>query len=400
MASSTAIGSASVVLSANADGLAAGLDKAERKVNDFAGDVGKRLDKAGGSGGGGFLSKLLGGAAIGGAAGAVAGAVAGGVMKGFEVLSGIPDLIRGLAEKASGPEAGPLKGIVAALDRVQAIAERVGGKLFASMGPGFLAIADLAEGLNERFGGLVEKIGTGLGAALSFGAEVGGELLTVVGEVAEELFHWSAELLGFSDTADGAGKLAMGIFRGVAKAAAYVWDTIKFGAGVIATVYGGLIRAVASVNDAYAAFLSTVAGVPGAPACLKDSSRLAYQISDSIRGFGQGLSDWGAEAMNGFGDSAARVDRWMDGVESRFAQRGRELAQVAEGALKPLESKLGGALLKGSQESYSVVTKFQTQGMVSAADPATKQLRQQEEANRLLREIARGIAAGGILRTI
>ncbi|HYH63678.1 MAG TPA: hypothetical protein VD866_03175, partial [Urbifossiella sp.] len=224
--SSTAIGSASVVLSANADGLAAGLDQAERKVSDFAGDVGRKLDNVGGKGGGGgFLSKLLGGAALGGAAGAVGGLVAGGIMKGFEVLSGIPDMIRGFAEKATGPEAGPLQGIVAAMDQVGATVSEVGGKFFAAFGPGILAVSDVAAGLSDRFGDLIDKVGAGLGAAFTVGVELAGSLLTAVGELIEGFFGWATGVAGVSDSTEGLSTVAFAVFRGIGKAVAYTWDT-------------------------------------------------------------------------------------------------------------------------------------------------------------------------------
>src|SRR5690242_6456227 len=68
MGSSTAIGSASVVLTANADGLAGGLDSAAKHLDKWAKDVeGKHAS----SGGGGLFGKILGGA--GGLAGGLAG---------------------------------------------------------------------------------------------------------------------------------------------------------------------------------------------------------------------------------------------------------------------------------------------------------------------------------------
>src|SRR5581483_11206105 len=83
MTSSTAIGSASVVLTANADGLAAGLDKAAGDVDKWARDVEKKAGAAGG--GGGLLGKILGGAKglAGGGLGLLAGA-AGGLMAAVE----------------------------------------------------------------------------------------------------------------------------------------------------------------------------------------------------------------------------------------------------------------------------------------------------------------------------
>ncbi|MES2208581.1 MAG: hypothetical protein V4515_00095 [Chloroflexota bacterium] len=460
--SSTAIGSASVVLSANADGLVSGLDKAERKTQGFGARIGAKLansgigrailgtpeydaasgkflgkvgglagklkgllrgvgilpkldtgalDKAEGKakgfagrlkssigGAGSVFGKLLGGAALGGVAGAAAGAVAGGIMKGFEVLGGIPDLIRGLAEKAQGPEAGPLKGIVKALDKVQAIAARVGGKLFAAIGPAFVAAGDVAESLADRFGPLVEKIGTGLGAAFSFGVEVGGELLTLVGGLIEDFGAWITEFMGLEDTAEGFGKVAMTVFRSVAVFAAYAWDTVKAGAGAIAWVAGKIATGLGHCIEAFRSVVDLAKSLPDAlrPAWVDSFSDAVGNAGARVREVGDGISGWGANAVAGFGDSAAKVDQWMNGVEERFARRRDQLAAVV-GMDK---AKLGGAFTASSKEAYSIVTKFNTDAMVSAADPATRAAKAAEETNRLLREIARGFAGAQVLRTV
>jgi hypothetical protein len=401
MASSTAIGSASVVLSANADGLAAGLDAAERKVKDFAGDVGRKLDKVGGSGGGGIIGKILGGAALGGAAGAAAGAVAGGVMKGLELLQGIPDLIRGLAEKATGPTAGPLRGIVAGMDRIGDRAAQIGGRLFASMGPAFLALADGAAILADRAGELADKFGSGVAAALSVGIELTADFLDGTLEVVSGITKWVLGLDGLSDTSASVAKVVFDFFRVVGKASAYTWDTFSLGAGAIGWVAGKIVEGLGRAVQAFGEVIRLAESLPAAirPAWLTDFSRAAEQAGQGLRGVGDGLSQWGASAVAGFGQSAAQVDRWMDGVEQRFASRNRNLAALAEG-MRPTEAKLGGALLKGSAEATSVVAKFQAQGMVNAADPARKQLAVMEEVKRLLQSIDRGLQNAPLLRAI
>lgn len=397
MSSSSAIGSASVVLSANADGLVAGLNKAEKKVDHFGGSVGKKLDKAGG-GGGGIFGAAFGGAALGGAVGALAGTVASGLMKGFEVLKDIPDLIRGLADKATGPEAGPLRGIVKSMDKALLLAEKVGGKFFAAVGPGIVAISDVAEGLAQRFDSLIGKVGAGVGAAFTVGVEIAGELITLVGEVVEWFFKWSTELIGVADTSEGAGKVVMSIFRGITIAAAYAWDTLKAGAGAIAWVAGKIVTGLGHVIESFQAVGDLARSLPDSlrPAWAESFADAMGSAGRRVRDVGAGMSEWGASAVTGFGSSAAAVDEWMDGVEQRFESRRASLEKVA--ALDSV--KLGGALDKGGAAAYSVVTKFNTNAMVSESDPAKIAAQKQEETNRLLRDILRGISGAAVLQTI
>ncbi|HYH67160.1 MAG TPA: hypothetical protein VD866_20860, partial [Urbifossiella sp.] len=117
---------------------------------------------------------------------------------------------------------------------------------------------------------------------------------------------------------------------------------------------------------------------------------------------GEGISGWGADAVTGFGESAAGVDRWMDGVESRFRARRATLDRTAAkeppaAAADSAPLKLAGALERGSKEAYSVMARFNTSAMTGAANPA---VRAAEETNRLLREIARGISGATVLRTV
>jgi hypothetical protein len=311
-------------------------------------------------------------------------------------------MIRGFAEKATGPEAGPLQGIVAAMDKVGEVVNRVGGRFFAAFGPGIVAVSDVASGLADRFGELVDKVGTGLGVAFTVGVELAGSLLTAVGELLEGFIGWATATAGVSDSTEGLSTVAFAVFRGLGKAAAYTWDTIKAGAGAVAWVAGKIVEGFGAVVEAFRGVVDLAKALPDAlrPAWVDRFSDSVGSAGRRIRDVGEGISRWGADAVTGFGESAAGVDQWMDGVEQRFRQRRTALEQTAAKVGGGGPAKLAGALEKGSKEAYSLTTRFSTDAMTSAADPARQQVKAQEETNRLLREISRGVAGATVLRTV
>lgn len=449
--SSTAIGSASVVLSANADGLAAGLEQAERRVGNFAGEVSRKLD-AGGAGGGGFLSKMLGGAAIGGAAGAVAGAVAGGVAKGFELLGELPELIRGLAEGATGPEAGPLKGLVAGIDTFIEKGKSLLGGFFASMAPGALAIGDalghamevakpiinavgsalsrafefaapfidkavtavgmLADRVGTWLSPVLDKIGRGLdvvghvfGAAFDEGLALFDGMLSGIGSVIDSISAWVGSFFSVETAIGTVESVAFGFFKMAGKGAAYVWDSLKAGVGAMSYVASFIVDGFARIVDAFQDTIKDLLTVAGTlPDALGGAGfrRMAGEVdgwAGNIERAAESMREWGASAIAGWGSTAGRVDAWLDGVEARFSRRTANMAAEAAAVIgEPL--KLAGAMERGSKEAYSTVAKFNAAGAGGPTDAATRMNRNQEETNRLLRAVLRAVEDADILRTI
>src|SRR5687768_16255019 len=115
--SNNAIGSAAVILSANADRLTSGLDKSKKHVNDWAGAVDKKLANVGkaSSKGGGLFGRLLGS----GVAGGAAGLAAGGIMGAVKLAGRLPDIVDRLSEKAGDTFDGKaLSGLSQTFDRL------------------------------------------------------------------------------------------------------------------------------------------------------------------------------------------------------------------------------------------------------------------------------------------
>lgn len=163
--SSTQIGSAAIVLSANADKLTAGLSKSKADVEKWAGGVAKSTDRAakaaGGDGKGGFLGKLLG---VGGSfAGGFAGAfTAAGIGKFFQLLHDLPELTARLGEKSTGSDTGALQSIAQGFVRIQDAVDELMTRGLALLAPAFGAVLDAATAFGGRTGPIFAKVGEAL----------------------------------------------------------------------------------------------------------------------------------------------------------------------------------------------------------------------------------------------
>lgn len=398
MAGNNTIGHGALIVSANIDKLGSGLAAAEGKINQFATKASK----------GGFLSGLFGkisgffgkigslaGAAAKGAAGGI-GAVLGGLFTAgaFGILLKLPEIIEKVKDKATGTDSGALAGITDAFQRLQDAGEKLIVKVLVALAPAFTRFADIALEALDRFGPTLDKILAGIETWAFVGVEVFGVIVEAVTEVIAQVVSWSNEIAGVADTTEGTGQAIMRWLRNIGKGFAYVWDTVKAGAGIIAWVAGKIIQALgwvikklgevitlaADLADKLPAALRSRLGLDG----LRPAAEFMKGLGSEVDAVGEKFEKWGERQVNAFGDSAKAVDKWFDGVEERLRQRKADLAKEVFEPLK--ETKLAGAMHRGGTEAYSVVAKFQA-GNLMATDNAKAMLQAQREANRKLDKI-------------
>lgn len=385
--SSTQIGSAAIVLSANADKLTAGLSKSKADVEKWAGGVAKSTDRAakaaGGDGKGGFLGKLLG---VGGSfAGGFAGAfTAAGIGKFFQLLHDLPELTARLGEKSTGSDTGALQSIAQGFVRIQDAVDELMTRGLALLAPAFGAVLDAATAFGGRTGPIFAKVGEALSVILYTGAELFGAFLSGVADIIQQIDGWAQETLGLADTTKGAGDQMFGVLRMVGKGFAYVWDTVKAGAGVVAVVVGYIEQGFGTLVKAIGKAVEQLARLAEQ---LPESIRPDWigKAADAVKGWGDGIDQagqkmvaWGKGAVMAWGDSAVAVDKWFDRVQQRFNERKAAFENPI-----PLTPKLAGALTSGSTQAYSVVAKF-VGGNLAAQDIPKEQLKLAKEGNQLL----------------
>jgi hypothetical protein len=496
--SSTAIGSAAVILSANADKLTSGLDKAKADVSRWAGgldskvagkapgkgflnrmifgtaefdaDTGKYVGRVGGlvgrvkslfgggkggllgalvggdgrggfltrsifgtaqfdqqtgqymgrvggvvgrvkalfsPGKGGLLSRLVGGekgggggflaTAIGGFAGGIAGALtAAGISKFFSLLHDLPELTQRLGGKATGSDLGALQSVSQGFVRIQEGVDFLMTKGLALLAPAFGAALDAASAFGEKTGPLFEKVGAALEVIVYTGAELFGEFLSGVADVLNSIEGWARETLGLADTTQGAGDQMFAVLRLVGKGFAYVWDTVKAGAGVVSVVVGyiaeGFGTVIKVVGQAVEQLAKLAEQLPESirPDWIGKAADAVKGWGDSIDTAGQKMVAWGKGAVMAWGDSSAAVDVWFDKVQGRLAERKKAFENPI-----PLKPQLAGAFQAGSKEAYSVVAKFQAGGTITGQDIPKQQLKELRDIEHILLDMRNAIIDRG-----
>jgi hypothetical protein len=406
-----AIGSASVILSANADGLVSGLDKGEKKLDRFGKNVGHKLNShgfngQGGHGGGlnfdkfgnrlntlakdgklgkfgnslsgmgenagqaaGALGRLgaigaRGLAVLGAGAAAAAAAIAvvgAGALAGYHTFDHMADSFRKLeqfAGGAGGQTPNVFAGVVNSLDMLDLKWKQFEVKLVEPFGPAVAAGAAYGQMFLERIAPAMEKVAN-IGGQVLF---VGVEITKNLGELATDTAAWAAELVGLDDASMD---LTHGVFeglKGVSVGAGYVWDSFKFGAGVVAKTFSLILEGTANFHR----MLTKLA--PETFGGLIDADSLASKFDERAKAL-----------MNSWGESAKDFPMMLNDMERRF--------DATKNALQnsPIfrEPKFAAAAELGSQGAYSTEAYNRFGGNADRSNPIVGVLK--ENGNKLAR---------------
>lgn len=381
--SAATIGQGAVVLTANADRLLSGLDRARTATNKWAGDVGKgagKAAKAGGGGGGLFGGLMFGGGAIG--AGGPAGlalAAVGALGKPLEKFVEHLASVRERAQKymnVGAPMSGGIERAAGAFDRISGAYDeflfRVAGKLAPYL---------------EKAADVLERVGF-------VGAEVFGEMVDLIAEVVTSIAQWVDETFGLATATTSAGDQAFAVLRNIGTGVAYLWDTAKAGAGAVAVAAGYVVTGFGKVLDVVALAAKELDALarelPEAirPDWVGKAAAAVEGFAGKVGGVGEGMQKWGKDAINGFGGAAQQFNKWFDGVEARF--------QATDRLVKKWEGNfLGGAFQQNSTEAYSVVAKFQAGNKIADGQKRMEALARQQVAGiQGINEKLAGIKAG------
>jgi hypothetical protein len=375
MSKANAIGTGALILSANADQMLSGLHSAGKAATKEAAKIGrdvqKAADKGGGrSGGGGLFGGLLGGL-LGG--GGLAGGIAGGaIVAGIGLLTkGLQGLSQGFEElqkRTEGGDKGSLNAISGSLSLIKDAGLTILQKVLNAAAPAIVKLTEVALNLFDRVGPLIGDLAGFFGLLGSLAAELAMQVLNLIPPF------------------EGVGFTAMDAFRFAGKAAAYFFDSLKAGAGVIAYVSGYIVEGLGHVTTAIADVVKMAAGLAAKlpesirPTWIGDAASAVDGFGARVKDAGKSMRDWGKGAVMGFGESAPMVSTFFDG----FAKRVAETKKGIEGMVEPLKLGLSGAFEQGTAAAYSITAKFSANSMLAES---RRQLQEQQKANGILGQI-------------
>lgn len=384
MAGDNTIGTGAVVLTASADQLLSGLDKARGATEKWAANTTKKATKAAGPGAekGGLLGKLLFGAG-GVAAGLLMGA---GAFKAANMLASVGERAQNYGNISNDR--------YMKIDRAQKAINRIGA-----------VWDDFLFKVAESLGPVLEKVASVLEVVGFVGGEAFGEIVNLIGDVVTSISKWIDSTFGLATATTSSADAAFAVLRLLGKGIAYLWDAGKTGAGVLALM-------AATVADSFGSMLGVIAKVGKGladlanalpenlrPDGLKEAANALEGWGGKVDGIAAGLQKWGKGALAGFGDSAVAVDAWFDRVEARF--------KGTERITKGLGVALAGAFSQGSTEAYSVVAKWQAGNILSGQTPADnpvkiakEQLKEAKEHKKATWKIVASLDRGTLVKVI
>lgn len=377
MANNNAIGTGALILTANADRMLAGMDAAGDAASKKAATISQKVGKATDGGkGGGLLGNILGG---------VAGGLAGAGL--FTALVKGPELalraFEELDKRATGFDKGALAGIKQSFHSLQNAGLGILQKFVSAAAPAIMVLAGALLNLFEKLNPVIQGVASVFEAFAFTFAELLSELIDSIGDLGIDTTDW--------------GKNTLDVLEAIGKGFAYVWDTVKAGAGVLAVVAGviteGLGLIVKMIGDAVLKLSELAQQLPESirPDWIGDVGNTVKGWGASIDGFGERMRNWGVGAIQGFGNSAVAVEGFFNRVRGRLADVKADIADLGAAT----ELKLSGAFQRGSTDAYKIIARSSTDGMLEGQNAAKKQLEEQRKGNGILNKILAKMATSG-----
>lgn len=166
-------------------------------------------------------------------------------------------------------------------------------------------------------------------------------------------------------------EFAVDAFKFVAKAAAYVWDTLKVGAGVFSGLWGAVAKYFENVTYGMKNVVSVATYLPDwlGGGLATDAVAVMQGVEDEFRAMSAGAMQFAERQANAFGNSAARIDDYFDGIGKKRDQvMNSARANDKIGAIEKANTAANGrggksgsdlsAIIRGSKEDYSLRMAF------------------------------------------
>jgi hypothetical protein len=223
-----------------------------------------------------------------------------------------------------------------------------------------------------------------------------GEVFGAIGEVIQAVVGWVSELFNLEQVSLTVEEVVTGVWKATAIGAAYVWDTIKAGAGAVAWVAGLIVEGFGYVVEAFKEVVSLAKELPDAirPAWLDSLVDGVTEFEGAVKKSGKDLRNWGEGTIKGFGDSADKVRNWFDKRKKKEDPKEDGKAGIGEA---PEDKKATytavAAALKASKEAISIEARWRTNNMLNPAKDINKQqLLEAQKANKLLNDVVKAIS--------
>jgi len=229
-------------------------------------------------------------------------------------------------------------------------------------------------------------------------------VIDIVGNVVQSFVGMGQAFFGFQTITMTGTEMITGAFKLIAVSAAYVWDTIKLGAGAITFVASFFVDAFGVILNAFKNVIALAKQLPDSvkPNWIDGMIESVEVLEKSVFDTGKEMRGWGADTLDNFGDSAKAVDEWFENRNKKTAEekvpspkKAQDLAveNVSE-EIKKIAYASTSAMLKGSQEAISLEARHKTMGMLDITNQIgtndQKALAEARKTNKLLADLLKG----------
>ena len=264
-----------------------------------------------------------------------------------------------------------------------------------------VAIAPVIEMLSNRLTQVIEylqplfeKVFRAITTHWGVIIDIVSEVFDAIGEVISVVGEWITELFGLQNVTMTVEEVVLGVWRAIGTGAAYVWDTIKAGAGVIAIVAGLIVEGFGYVVEAFKEVITLAKELPDSlrPDWLDAMIAGTERFEKSVKDTGKQMKKWGTGTFDNFGKSADQVGKWFDNRKDQKPEDKKGMAKA------PIEDKKAtytavAAATKGSKEAISIESRWKTNNMINPMkNEAIKQLEEAKRTNKLLQDVIKAIS--------
>lgn len=291
------------------------------------------------------------------------------------------------------------KAIEEANDAVRRTEKAVDGlwnKLVVALAPAVQFVADTLTSWIVK----AQPVFDWLARAFTQTFEIASAIWDAISVAVQGVFEWVMNLadgvITFAAGMPTVQQVIVGMFRAVGTAAAYVWDVIKAGAGIVTFVASVFVDGFGLIVKVFKEVVKLAKQLPEElqPAGLDGFIDGIQQFEDSVHGAAQKMRDWGKGAVLDFGKSARDFNAWLDRalmkkkkIEEPF--KGGPGLQAEMMVFEPF--KLAGAIEKGTKEAYSLSVRNKFGEFMPKKDKVEDELkkgnRQREKGNERLGNI-------------
>jgi hypothetical protein len=278
-----------------------------------------------------------------------------------------------------------------AITRAKLAVQGIAQRLLIAYAPALQFWADRLASLFTGVQPLVSWLGRAIEAFWEIGSAVFTEVRDLVLAIVDEVGNWIEATFGLTAELPSIRDVFFAVFRGIGTAGAFMWDTLKAGAGAVAVAFGFVIEQGGTMLSLFRQVTDLAKSLPEKfrPEGFDAFASAVAAADDQVKGWGARAQEWGRDAIAGWGNSARQFNDWLDRLQNKQRENAvkaaRDVAEQQERATAELKSD-NAALLRGSSAEVSARLRHEFGGKVQ-----DQMLNEQKKGNAELGKLNRNV---------